>query len=357
MKKTAFLILLYFFFAHYGFADDYTVEGVFNSGDKNMAIINGNIVSEGDSIAGAQIGKITKDSVEISINGEKKVLKIGKISSVSSTSNAGSTGAATKSSSPSIQPSSPIWIVLNPTVELDFKTKKEIYELRTRYVMQYPDLAGKLGKKNYVPSEEVFGQIIDARPWWGTVGQTFHGPGKRSIDGASEETRFLINPYLLVGLTPPNAHIVNDPNIAPAAIFPEPFELKWDVVQATATVKYDVSTFWDRARQYHFPEAQDHSLELIGYNAEDFGFKYLYIEAAKSRNVSVAAGSNVVQLKQFIHCGPSCGYPGGCNNMSPYQPELRITANTPATLYLKLWRKMPSSYTQQPDMNFIIEMR
>lgn len=350
MKKITFLILAYFLFAPCSFADDYTVEGVFSSGDKNMAVINGNIVSEGDSIAGAQVGKIAKDSVEIIINGEKKVLGIGKTGNAPSASSAGSAGTAVKSTGT-------LWIILNPTIELDFKTKKEIYELRTRYVLQYPDLAEKLGKKNYVPSEEVFGQIIDARPWWGTVGQTFHGPGKRSIDGASEETRFLINPYLLVGLTPPNAHIVNDPNIAPAAIFPEPFELRWDISRAQATVKYDVTTFWNRASQYHFPEAQDHNLELIGYNAEDFGLKYLYVDAAKSSNVSSAAGGNIVQLKQFIHCGPSCGYPGGCNNMSPYQPELRVQVNTPGTLHIKLWKKMPSTPSQQPDMTFIIEMR
>ena len=81
-------------------------------------------------------------------------------------------------------------IKLNPMIELDFKTKDDIYRIRREYVFQYPQLV----QADYRPEESVFGQIVDNKPWWGIAGHFYYGSGKNSIEGPSEESRFIVTP-------------------------------------------------------------------------------------------------------------------------------------------------------------------
>ena len=63
-----------------------------------------------------------------------------------------------------------------------------------------------------------------------------------------------------------------------------------------------------------------------------------------------------VRILHFIHRGGSCGYPGGCNNGSPYQPELdnfRVEA-LPAHLDVLLWRNRPKDISESPVMRFAV---
>ena len=60
--------------------------------------------------------------------------------------------------------------------ELDFMTKKEVYDLRKRSVLQHNGLI----REGYEPSEAVFGQIEDKKPWWGIYGIYGLGPGQRA---------------------------------------------------------------------------------------------------------------------------------------------------------------------------------
>lgn len=98
-------------------------------------------------------------------------------------------------------------LAFNSPYEFDSLTKAQIMTLRKQAVLQYPDLIQGV----YEYSPVVFGQIEDGLPWWGLKGQFCLGPGPSSMEGSSEESRFLLNPYVLLMLDSTNAFINKDP--------------------------------------------------------------------------------------------------------------------------------------------------
>ncbi len=241
-----------------------------------------------------------------------------------------------------------IIIPLNSMIELDFKSRSEIYDIRKNYVSQH----GELLNNNYNPSDAVFGQIEDGKPWWGIQGIYYYGNGTQSIEGPSEESRFIINPFLLIGVIESNAYVLPVPpagNIEPP--YPKPSKLVWNSEASWLQVVYNVSEYFKS-----YPSAEN-KLTLVAYNARDMGYNYLHIVPEQSTNLTFVNTGNPVVICQFLHCGTSCGYPGGGNNMSPYQAELEITVQqVPARAYIKLWKNAPASVTQNGDKIIIIEM-
>ena len=124
------------------------------------------------------------------------------------------------------------------SAELDRLSKADVLRLRRQAVMtQAPLLAA-----DYVPSEAVFGQIVDGAPWWGIEGQFRHGPGPRSIEGPSEESRFILNPFLLVA--PEFGGFWPRLNDAEARDFPftcYPHSLVWWPREARAEASYSAA--------------------------------------------------------------------------------------------------------------------
>jgi len=111
---------------------------------------------------------------------------------------AGGPAAATRSDvlvTGEAAPAGAVTIGLYDPIELDGMTRAEVEQLRTYYVDKHPELV-----REYTPSSAVFGQIVDGLPWWGVEGQFCDGPGERGIDGDSEEARWVINPFLLLGV-------------------------------------------------------------------------------------------------------------------------------------------------------------
>ena len=246
-------------------------------------------------------------------------------------------------------------IELNPMTELDFKTQEDICQIRKKYVFQYPQLV----KEDYLPSQNVFGQIEDNKPWWGIEGHFYYGSGKKSIEGPSEESRFIVNPYLLVGMVEPYAYNMIGMVDKPISFPPKPLKLIWSGVDSTVKVTYDVSTYFHNLEKYRYFRAKERNLYLVAYNARDFGLNYLYVVPDKSQNiVSANKTQDAILIRHFIHRGGSCGYPGGCNNMSPNQLELYIKVDgIPALACIKLWKNKPSSADQKPDIFYLIEMQ
>jgi hypothetical protein len=265
-----------------------------------------------------------------------------------------------------------LWIKLQPPVELNYKSKAEVLALRTKAVSRYPGLlAGE-----YLPADSVFGQIENGLPWWGMQGQFYFGSGSRSIEGPAEETRFLLNPYLLVGADFYGLSYSGDPKLTwdtkriteaqlnspdfpldcPAAL------LQWFPREARAEATYNVGDCIQRMSQWATRPvtATDMYFDLIAYNARDMNLNYVYLSPANSLNLApYVTMSSPFAISHFLHRGGSCGYPGGCNNMSPPTPELdsiRITA-LPARAYMRLWANAPRSVEQPPDMTFIITFR
>jgi len=244
-------------------------------------------------------------------------------------------------------------IPVNGMEELNFKTKQEIYALRKQQIFEHKDLVD-----SYEPMEAVFGQIADGKPWWGIYGIYGSGPGEKSIEGPSEESRFLLNPYLLVGLSETGAFISTDPSDRKTMCYPEPTSIKWQADECLETIEYDVERYFVYLTKIRVPAAYQRKLSFVTFNARDLGFNYLQFDREKSNGIAWAdTTGNVLPIIQFIHCGGSCGYPGGCNNMSPHQKEMTIeVARTPARACLKLWRTHPRDTGGRPDMTVIIDM-
>ena len=242
-------------------------------------------------------------------------------------------------------------IPINPMIELDFKSKSEIYAIRKRYVMQHSNLLNS----SYSPSNEVFGQIESGKPWWGIDGLSYKGPGEHGIDGASEETRFICNPFLLVGL---DKGVANITDRKPREQYPRPISLEWSINKKRARVVYAVKSFW-AGNILNCPKVKSHEFSLIAYNARDLGYKFMFIDLKKSPNVSLQSGTpQVFAIPQFIHTGGSCGYKGGCNNMSPFCADLEIKVKKlPSKVFCKLWRRKPVNQHSPADMEFELIMK
>ncbi len=260
-----------------------------------------------------------------------------------------------------------VGVILRAPIDLNYKTKAEILALRRQAANHYTDFL----LSAYEPSEAVFGQVVDRLPWWGMKGQFYYGSGPRSIKGPAEEARFLINPYLLVaadffGLTTQTTPGWNTATISEAdldrADFPlvcMPRALDWFPRQARAVAVYNVSECMARMSQW---ATQPVSLpfmtfDLIAYNARDLNLNYIYVSFKESRNLEqLDRSEKVFWISHFLHQGGSCGYPGGCNNMSPATPEISNywLTGLPAQANIKLWKDEPSAPDQTPDMLFVI---
>lgn len=243
-------------------------------------------------------------------------------------------------------------IVIRPPIELDFMTKAEVLQLRREAVHWYPALF----TGEYRPAESIFGQIVDGLPWWGIAGQFYYGQGEESILGTSEESRFILNPYLLIAAEP---HTFWDrTRVSEAQIrqpgftfYCEPTHLRWKPGAAQVEVFY--SSDCTARLDYRY-------FDLISYNARDFNLNYIYVSYVDSTNIGKnPEPTEAYAIPHYIHQGGSCGYPGGCNNMSPPSPPidgLELTG-LPARIVIWLWREMPDTIEKSPDLVYVIRFQ
>jgi hypothetical protein len=264
-------------------------------------------------------------------------------------------------------------LTLQQPAELDGMSRAAVYALRTQAVLAYPQLLAA----DYRPWDGVFGQITDGKPWWGMSGQWYYGSGAQSIEGVSEETRFLLNPYLLVGVdfygfsyfdgrgevwnrTQVDAADPNSPGF-PLTCLPE--RLTWQPTDAYAEIRYDVTDCLAAMNQYtsrNLSVPDNGGFDLFAYNARDLNLNFIYIDYAASLNITQTdPPAQAVEIPHYIHVGGSCGYEGGCNNMSPAFPPLDFLSLTglPADLVAKLWQSAPASVDAPADMTFTIQFR
>ena len=167
--------------------------------------------------------------------------------------------------------------------------------------------------------------------------------GISETDGLSEESRFINNPSLLVAAD--YSHITMSADERYNYLNAMPSSIKYNKEENLIEVIYP---------NMHVRGNYD----LNGLNARDFGYKYALLDNDKSKNVKMKEYSNIsntiVEFKNFIHTGKSCGVSGGCNNGSPYQPMLIFEypdQSLEVVLYIKLWREKPSNYNAPADIN------
>lgn len=262
----------------------------------------------------------------------------------------------------------PVEIESNPPQCFNFASKTDILALRTHLVAMHSHTL--LVGASYTPNASVFGELEDNKPWWGMQGEAVWGVGQRSIEGDSEESRFVLNPYVLVAANPYAFGIWHPDRISVQDLerpdFPytwSPSQIRWWPQSATGQVIYDVSAYNEKLFQWRAKLKEPHidpRFGLVAYNARDFGFNFLALDIGNSSHVkNLEKQRKPIQIKQHLHCGKSCGYAGGCNNMSPATKAIENIKYTrlPARACIHLWKEQPRSMAERPDFTFYIELK
>lgn len=237
-------------------------------------------------------------------------------------------------------------VPINPMSDLNNKTKEEIYAQRKSFVENTI-----FKNKKYKPSEDVFGKIADNKPWLGIEALTCYGKGPNANKGLSEESRYINNPTMLIGLD--RVSFDEKPKSMCSAVdYLMPVKINYSKDENTIKVVFEVSGYkGDLGTEFL----------LKGLNAKDLGFKYAYANKTENvvflqqdRNIS----TDVHMFKDFIQLGMVCGVKGGCNNASPFQKELNYTVmRYPATIHFKLWKKQPKNKDIKEDINYLIILK
>ena len=245
---------------------------------------------------------------------------------------------------------------INPQANLNFLSRQEILEKRRSYLYRHPELL----MYQYVPTGAIFDSMEEQKPWWGLKGQLFFGPGNRSIEGDAEESRFLYNPFLLAQanlflkkVSWDESFYASREDLAASAM---PLDCPPQSANIYPRVKkeelaYNVSDFLRQCENASRVKTGLDALEfdLVVYNARDMGYNYLAVSNYESQNIEKTG--SIVKIDQYIHCGDTCGYPGGCNNMSPYNDKLFDLGikSLPAKAVVKLWQNYPRSANDAGD--------
>ena len=264
------------------------------------------------------------------------------VSSVSKTMQANGS-----STSNIILPDSDVDVDVNYPVSLSYKSKEGIYALRKKYVQK-----SIFNIQNYQPSDEVFGQIVSGKPWYSLEICKDINTKLAKVEGASEEARFLVNPTMLVAIEYPFLWSDTDNsefcNSSVNQLIPT--RISYSKSKNEITVNY---------AKLPFSANEPYFYDFNGVNANDLGYKYVYVDLSKSTfkprftNSSNNVSTRVQEFQNFIHLGSSCRHEGGCNNGSPRQPNLEFNMNQGegrAEIYIKLWRTKPASEKQEADI-------
>src|SRR5262249_21661261 len=101
-----------------------------------------------------------------------------------------------------------------------------------------------------------------------------------------EESRFLINPYLLMGVRECNALITSYTPDGSDSLYPQATELSWNADESLAMAKFQMSGY--RVHLDKIDARGDrHALCWADYNARDFALNYFYVDPANSTNLNL----------------------------------------------------------------------
>lgn len=248
-------------------------------------------------------------------------------------------------------------IPINQPINLSYKTKKEIYDIRKSHVQN-----SIFANKNYELSEEVFGQIVDGKPWIST-NKCDNSDGQSMVDGPSIISLHIVNPSIPVLIRHPWGYYTKNNyqedfcSGTQNALLPKRAEY--------IKSKNEIIVYMDRLPFKSYKTTDSPFYQFIGLNAKDYGYNYVFLDRNKSTlfmnfvqedNLSMTPTA----FKDFIHVGMACGREGGCNNFSPLQPQLGFQVmkdiDYPAEIYLKLWKNKPLSLYSKPDLVEIIKI-
>lgn len=245
-----------------------------------------------------------------------------------------------------------IKIPFNQPSALSFTTKKDVYEIRKKAVAN-----SIFATPDYQPSEEVFGKIVDYKPWVSMKQCQYESTGVSDIDGPSEEGRFIENPALLVA-PEYGFYGYSCEELQKRSQREEiPLYMLYDKENNELSIVYKHLVFCN-------PKNHPAWFTLNGLNARDLGYKYVFVDKAKSTfNFHFVEDYNASQFPyeflNYIHLGRSCKHELGCNNGSPNQPQINFRYpcvgkdgkfQKNKMIYLKLWKNYPKSVGDKADI-------
>lgn len=248
---------------------------------------------------------------------------------------------------------------INPRSEYSFLTKKEVFDIRKKYVQN-----SIFAHKNYEPSAREFGSIANNKPWWGNIRcqeLDYKGDYTEHIQGKSEQSLKINNPNMLVSL---NNYVIpwhteaNDDFCTSEYSKFLPHSLKYDKNNKLLVIEYQVPRRFLDMRANISGNSVRFPIQLSGLNALDFGYKYVY--AFDTKNVRMYDYNNNItkhigEFVDYIHLGNSCKYKGGCNNISPVQfDKMIMLTDLPAEINLKLWKNEPINKYIKADIYYKI---
>lgn len=234
-------------------------------------------------------------------------------------------------------------IEVNYPTKLSYKSKKEIYERRKRYVEKVFNLP------KYKPNEEVFGQIEDNKPWISIDAASCYWKFNMDRDkGPSEEAVFLNNPIVLIGAEMPYYGYLYSNNCTSDNYF-MPKSVTLDENNNLITVRYDVKSLYNRLS---IDVQKKYLFVLNALNARDFGYQWGHVfNSSNIKFKEKVITTSSYYFLNYIHVGMSCGIDGGCNNGSPFQQELNFKIlSLPASIDMALWRNQPETITTNSDI-------
>ena len=247
-----------------------------------------------------------------------------------------------------------ISLKINPMSDFDGKTKEELFQIRKTIVDEYNGLGGK----DYQPSQRVFGNIQDGKPWWGTEGILCKGQGEHASDGLSRESSYFNNPFILLNLSLSRVMNGNPGKEDCADLWPMPEKLLINPRNKSIAVRYNLSGFmkeFEGSRFYNSTKKNDW-FSFDNINARDFGYNYAV--AYKLKNLRFANSTNVstgAELNNYWCLGHSCQIPGGCNNICPSNDAFGFFVDDyPAAAYFRLYKTQPISNNERPDAYFTV---
>ena len=219
---------------------------------------------------------------------------------------------------------------------LDRADEDSIASFRINKVKKYSQL--KIFPEKYHPFEsyhkKIYGKITPGTDWVSSV------------------VYYIANPYLLVVFS--NAGCVNPVNLECSY-----FDLFYEDGVIKEIHKGPGASEWF---ENVFDRRLDHPGEIwaVMVNAVDAGFSYGYVDVNKSKNVRKSSKSanitnNVHSPRYFYHVGKYHR-----NNLSPNDRDAWVTLkkkNVDTEIYVKLWIKEPGSFSQEPDIVYILKIQ
>ena len=236
-------------------------------------------------------------------------------------------------------------IPVRAPVALSGASRQEVFNLRKEAVAESP-----FAQKDYRPLDAVFGQIVSGKPWYAL--NLCRSKKQASTTGVSEETRFINNPTALVALEPAVIFFTDTKNWC----------LRDDYNTIMQKITFDGPNKEITVTYLDLPLSVkgNDDYNLNGINARDLGYPFVYVDKNRSTyKISFRQKDNVstevYEFRNYLHLGNSCGVKGGCNNGSSNQPKINFKKDSkistkPREIYVKLWKKRPSSPEAEPDL-------